>query len=432
MDEFMQSKAFTGSLEIPGHNLSVNFTAGIETSDEVTIVFDRFKRSESTRFIHDHWETGLFTLIGSAEDGTSFSSDDIIFTSLRNRIDENEATICPEASCCEARFIFKCESSRAHPQIKWFIKGFENFHPLIAETALGRVEMRGVAKLQEIEKISGDITISSAEPVADQESWRENASKLAEHVRYVMSFASNAMLRAPIIEFASGNMVEVTALSQGAAVKGDLPPFKSIDQAEIFKCAIQSHFAPGLEVEKLHYAIEWSVMKGSYSETNLISAMTVLENLIDSNLSEEDTLFLQPKRFDKLRKKLRSVVREEAKAWTEDAASQEKYVIDFNERFGDLNRRSLMEKINLLAQRWGVDLDGISIDSVQAAKRARDHIVHRGNYEPSAEGGDLYGHVLTTNELVVRFILTALQFEGEYYSFLGRYHRKKFTKNAPS
>jgi hypothetical protein len=122
-------------------------------------------------------------------------------------------------------------------------------------------------------------------------------------------------------------------------------------------------------------------------------------------------------------------VKDEVKGWTDNAESQQEFVCELNNRFSELKRRSLIEKLNLLATRWGVHLDDIPKTKISEAKSARDQVVHRGHYEPGPRViGDLHDHVLAVRELVVRFILTALQFDGRYRSFVDGQHDRDFTK----
>ncbi len=174
-------------------------------------------------------------------------------------------------------------------------------------------------------------------------------------------------------------------------------------------------------------------MCGDYRESKLITSMTVLENLIDSNLTDNDTKILPDKVFEKLRKKLSSVVKELAPEWSDNDEEQKAYIKELNDRFSDLKRRSLMDKISLLAKRWGVDLSGVPEEFIKEAKRARDQVVHRGYYQPKAGAArDLHDHVVTVREVVVRFILTTLRFEGSYLSYFGGYQTRTFKKVAPA
>jgi hypothetical protein len=86
----------------------------------------------------------------------------------------------------------------------------------------------------------------------------------------------------------------------------------------------------------------------------LVNAMTALENLIDSNLSRNEALILPRNQFDKNRRVLLSIIRACVLKWAPDAA--EEVLIELNEKLLDLNRRSLLHKLEILQRRWNVPL----------------------------------------------------------------------------
>jgi hypothetical protein len=61
-----------------------------------------------------------------------------------------------------------------------------------------------------------------------------------------------------------------------------------------------------------------------------------------------------------------------------DPEAASRLVADVNEKLADLNRKSLKQKIDLLASQWGMDLGGLNEEMIKGAKKARDHIIHRG------------------------------------------------------
>ena len=81
-----------------------------------------------------------------------------------------------------------------------------------------------------------------------------------------------------------------------------------------------------------------------------------------------------------------------------------------------------------MANQWGVPFDGISDVEIRAAKKARDLIIHRGYYyeEGNNYQDDLWKHVTIIREILVRFILTAIGYEGDYISYFGGAHQAKF------
>ena len=102
--------------------------------------------------------------------------------------------------------------------------------------------------------------------------------------------------------------------------------------------------------------------------------------------------------------------------------------LELDEKLADLNRRSLLRKLELLAARWKVPLDGIDPPSLRAAKQARDKVVHRGQYYEDAKetDADLWTHVTIIREVAVRFLFTAIGYEGRYISHVGGYHDAVF------
>jgi hypothetical protein len=432
----MKSKSFVGKLSKNSNETEVSFSVGIGISGEAIITFERFPLDAATIYISDYFHNvgtdfEKFWLRGAALDGTMFECDDILFTSLGNNFFEDCQTICPVAHYSLAKLTVPCESHNL-PVLIWRLKGFQSFAPLSDSTNLGTVEMVGAKDMDGKDEISGFIRITATKIPNDLEFWRESAAKFFDHIRHVMSFSVNVELAFPVTEFVNRDRIEVALYSRSKQRKSVYPPFNWLHLQEIFRCAVRCYFEPVIPVKNLFFAIQWFNMHGLYREANLISAMTVLENLIDSNLTKQDGLLLGDKTFEALRKKLSSVVKEQAKTWTSDEKEQQAFVCELNNRFSDLKRRSLIEKLNLLATRWGVRLDDIDGKKISAAKAARDQVVHRGHYVPSPKAvGNLHDHLLTVRELVVRFILTALQFEGRYYSYVDGQLYREFHKNSP-
>jgi hypothetical protein len=87
-----------------------------------------------------------------------------------------------------------------------------------------------------------------------------------------------------------------------------------------------------------------------------------------------------------------------------------------------------------LATKWRVPLDGIDDTSLAAAKRARDSVVHKGQYYEGAKktDADLWTHVTVVREVVVRILFAAIGYRGRYISYLGGYHEAVFPAAPPA
>jgi hypothetical protein len=192
--------------------------------------------------------------------------------------------------------------------------------------------------------------------------------------------------------------------------------FSPFDYAPIFKQAVVSHFFEGSRRKNIDVAIEWFTMPAGYREAKLTSAMTVLENLLTKNLSAQDLTIRCKAQAKKIQVEIIGAARRQLAEFGATDAEIEEELAAMRPKLEDLNRRSIKEKIRILAKRWGVPLDDISDDELGATKRARDHVVHRGQYAPKDPAEDLMRHVRLAREIVVRFVLAALEYEGTYAS----------------
>lgn len=303
----MNSKSFDGKLSKDEDNIELTFSASIDISGNATICINRFPLNLSTKFIYEnfnkmgtHFEK--FSLIGISQDGVKFECTDLIITSLDQNTSEAGTTICPVIHYSFAKITIPREKETP-PVLSWRIKGFECFHTLTAETNIGTVEMAGSKDADGKNEVSGHIKITSSNVPTDLEVWRESATQLCDHLQHVMSFASNVNLESPIIEFSSRDKIEVEIYSSAKQQKSIWPPFSKLHMQDIFQCAVQNYFHKIFEVNNLFFAIQWFNMQGAYREAKLISSMTVLENLIDSNLAEQDSFLFGEKTYETLRKK---------------------------------------------------------------------------------------------------------------------------------
>jgi len=427
-------KSFLGHLQTGDNIISIAFSARISRSGEVEFDFGSFPLTDETSFLMKYWDDDFsahnsISLSGKSADGIECKTGDLQFTALGLESHKETGTrLSPKGCCSRAEFHRKLIESGSKPVLRMHVKGFQNFGQLSSKNRLGTVTMGGRHSIDDFDTITGHISIYSDTEPADLDEWRKTADNLLEHIRRVMSFASASILQVPIIEFFAGDNLDVVALSQTKHTPTSMRVFHYLDQQPVFDAAVMSFFNPPFKVNNLFFAIEWFAMDATYNEVFLLNAMTVLENLIASNLSEKDAHIRPQKEFDGIRRNLRQVISRCVDKWSaEDSAKAAEAVAELNERLVDLNRRSILTKLKILAERWSVPLDGIGDDKIRAAKRARDLIVHRGNYyEDGKKIDDLWEHITVVREVVVRFLLMAIGYKGRYYSYLGGYHESQF------
>jgi hypothetical protein len=437
----MAPKKFSGTLTFEGQSIRVRFSAEISNKGAPKARLEALPYDASTKFIRDAFDgqeskrrSAQFMLAGQARDGATFHSDSIIILSLGGEhFDSAGLAMEPKLWCTKCEIVLPAKPN-ARMGVRFFLRGFDCVKPLFAHCRLGKIELRGPMSLKPSEKnhVAGELTIYGPPAGADFPTWREDVDHLFKHVRSILSFARGARLHAPVAQTVWGGRVEVVAHHRSDDESQPAAVFTPFNYETIFHQAVASHFAEKPRAKNINIAIEWFTMHHGYREAKLTSAMTVLEHLLTNNLSRGDMEL----RKDKQAKKVRAAMLDAAKLALEElGVSSEEIEAEsatMRDKLEDINRRPLKDKIYLLARRWGVPMDGIDDEALGAAKRARDHVVHRGQYLPKDPTEDLMDHVRLARELVVRFVLAAMEFEGAYASPLTGEQNRMFKTLPPT
>ena len=408
----------------------MRFKARIGEDGEVELDIHAFRITKANWFVRERFQgrsdDAEFVLNGVTADGLRFESATLSFNSLGSRFSgvHNRHWSKPRGECGKVQYFRTIDPARERPVLKLHLKGFDCFPPLYATCALGKIQVFGETKLTEADRLTGFIVLEADKPPADIGAWRAEAEKFAEHLRRILSVAASTMLQAPILEFVAGDSHEIEVLSQTRQHAPVMRVLHKLNLQPVLDAAIVSFFDPPVEAKNLFFAIEWFAMTTTYNEVRLVNAMTALENLIDSNLTEDEALIEPRREFDKTRKALRKAIRACLDRWSPARAEAARE--ELGEKLLDLNRRPLRRKLYLLAARWNVPLDGISDAQIAQAIKARNAIVHSGHHSATENGPDLWDHMTVVRELVVRFLLTAIGYRGQYISHVGGYRLAHF------
>ncbi len=401
------------------------------TSDTLSLRSDRTD-GKVKKFAHH-------TISAVSASGTRFESDSIILKSTGTRSTPTVAHVTLKLAYSMASFTRDQDNGDAPPTIRWSLRGFESSPGVEGSCNLGAVRMQGNYPDKGGDSISGVATIRAPGPIADTDTWLDEAEKLFLHIRDVMSFAMSRQIGYPVRDTWVDGLWRRVAYSQTKARRSNQHVHHPMRMQEVFDAALASHFDLPVAAKNLGYVIEWLTMQTTYTEMRLTNVMTALENLADSNLPEADKLFLPPKEFEAFSKRVRDFAGVDLKDLTE--GSDEARIVAAAEmrramkgKLQDLNRRPLFDRVMILAKRWSVPLDGLDDKGVRAAIVARNNIVHRGcYYEPdrgTREQNDLWDHVYAVRELAIRFVLTIIGFKGQYLSFRNGHHDVVFPPTA--
>ena len=314
--DFLQWIAFAGEISLGDHRTAINFQARIDETGEVAYLFERMKLNDQLRFIyHTHDNHGSrfeqFSLSGLSEGGVRLGTDNLIFTAINSSFGELGGDwFEPTASSSVAKFTAPLSTTSDLPMMAMRLRGFQGFRPLTADCALGTISMVGPSELDNPQLLNGALQIKATDIPSDVAAWKVKADELLDHVRRVMSLGSASILSAPVREYYDAWDVEIIAYSQAAQSTSPMRITHFLNQQAFFEAAVSSFFDPPIRVKNLFYAIEWFAMDAKFNEVRLINAMTVIENLVASNLDEAASQSLPPKECDIRRRVLRGVIRD--------------------------------------------------------------------------------------------------------------------------
>jgi hypothetical protein len=407
-------RRFVGELTDGQDRIAVSFVAGAGQDGEVGIRLEPIPRSAEVFAMERRWgeirvKGELYSLSGVAADGATFESTEVLFKSFGHHFDQDTShTYRPSALYQRCAFRLPLAEPAEHPVLRLWIKGFESFDVLQAPCPLGVISMSGAGQLDDPDRIAGVIEIKGDKAPDDVETWLAAAENLAWHIRSIMSFAAAVTLRAPLSEVIHGATTIVSCRSQVRQIRSTMRNFDKLNLQPIFDAAVQSHFEPTAELDGIGMAIEWIAQESTYNEIRLFSAMTALEHLINLHLSEADKQVMVKERFSDLRQNLLKTLESMRNEENSDAFDE------IESKLGDINRRSLRRKLDILIKKWAVPLEGIGETRLRDAVYARNRVVHTGQHHDES----LWPHVTVIRELMVRIILTALRFKGQYATYL--------------
>jgi hypothetical protein len=433
---------FKGCLSFGTDSTELEFNLKIDDTGEIQFCFPQIAFSQS-KFIRmeDQKSKSVFanfSLCGKANDGTIFQTQNLHFKSVKWSFNKEEGSQTHVKGDCANASLTRYSDFTELPILKMYLRGLSTVFPLHATCAYGKLVVAGSRKDIDDEKnhLCGSIIIQPESLPQDVEAWRKDAYELLNHIRDLFSLSASAKLKAPIIEYRYIHELRIDAKSQTEQTTSALRILPEIAQEAMLKASISSFFNPPVQAKNLNFAIEWFAMDADYTEVRLVSAMTALENLINSNLTDADRSIEDQKHFDKTtRRVLRNLIKACLKRWPVDDAKR--ILSETNEKLADLNRRSFMANLYKLAERWSVPLEGFTRERIAAAVAARNSIVHRGQYyddgrRTNTELVDLWEHVTIIRELVVRFLLIAVGYSGQYGSYMGGFHIVTFPPSSGS
>lgn len=393
---------FQGQFSSGTSEVAAGFMAGIDDDGILILTIDPIVPARAGTFLYPDGQPlrpeRALSLRGVSEDGWRFSSDSVHISHLSHP----EGRIDVRADCGLAEISRDAQPDHSDMRA-WFFRKLATFRGIERPTRLGRLVFTGYREGADQDPAA--VLAIHAERQEEQ-NWWDETERFLIHLERVLSFACGVYL-VPIYEQrVRAGVITLTTVRRGRTASPYLSPFDLLYMEQIFGCAVQSFEDRPEMVERLDPAIRWLTASVAYEESRLINAMSALESILAR--SDLPSLFIDdPAAFTALKKKVRAFLK------------KEKAPGRMGGKVDELNRRSFRDKLEDLIAHRAIATADFPANWLPAIIEARNSIVHTGVAPdlPSADARML-DHIVWAREIVVRIILDALGFEGQFQSWL--------------
>lgn len=417
-----ETTTFDGTLSGHGYSQPVVFTAEVNEEGVLSVRLGRMPFSKETHSLFRSPEPtqpiDRITLDGVAASGTTFHSDSFsILHFSHTSIVGQELDF--QGSCAVADITRIAAEPNERSSKVWLMKKFGTYHRIKHEIPLGTVVIGGMDDSADSQVPRGFLHLLHRDGIADEE-WLAESERFLIHAARVMSFACGTYL-VPVVErLFHGEVDRLRVVRRGRAVRPNMAPFSPMHLEPIFALACDTYATRPAAVAAIDAAVRWLTMPVTTWESELINAMTALENLLETQQTDGAGLFQKAKQFEKTAKAVRGRLRE---LEVDDGMI---------EKVPELNRRSFKDKLDRLLAEWNVATADFPDDWRRQMINTRNNIIHTGTLpEALTAGPGVPGHVIWAREIATRLILQILGFEGGFQSWLHKDRTLHFPSCRP-
>jgi hypothetical protein len=408
-----------GTLSSEAHEATVVFDVSVDRFGKVTVLFQPLALTADTAWLLKPSFPGDLAIprlrvTGIAPAGEHVSSDAVYILSAGTPQKDGVAYLDIRGQAEPLRVAYPPLSEpHARRQVSYRTVGMRGGPGTASSQAPeGKVWIGGPHIPRDYAAIHGAIDIETTEDRPLPE-WLTSCDELASRVRDIFSLGQGRFIQQSVRElYLDEKLVQLDFYGPKSSTEPYQPVFHHLNRQPVLDLAVQS-YTPALQNERgLGIAIEWLLMHPNYTEGKYLTAFAALEHLLAVNGKHIPTTILSPDTFKaSVLRHLANALDEARKALPD--ASTEAFAM-LRGKLDNLNQRPLTVRLTTLLKHLQVPTTDID-DRIPAALRARNHLLHRGRY---TDDKPLYQHLTVLREVVVRFILTMLAFQGSYESYL--------------
>lgn len=420
----LPDERFTGELSLDGCRIPIQLTASAGRSGRLELTVDPILTENPSvairilmrsvdkpgDIIHE------FALDCTDSGGRRLTSDCAYLT----RCNLNSQGLQIELRTRVASLTMPAVNAQQRPALRFWLRGFACFPAVHVVSTIGPLLLHGATRASATDEITGYVAAEADDSCVSND-WHASAMHILTHLKTVLSFARGAPLPVPITEYFSDRHVEVTFHDSSAGTAPMMPPLSHLDLRPIVTTAVANIESIDSIRDTFELAVGWLTVPTAIDEIRVLSGMTALESVASRSLPSSQTSILSRSKSDRLAKRVRSLVDAH-----EDIDGPDRDAI--KDKLPELNRRPFIQQVHALLAHWNISRTSIKSEELSCLIGLRNKLIHRGSAE---EGENLWPATLLIQEVVVRLVLSMIQFEGTYQCYLGGRHTRRFPDCEP-
>jgi hypothetical protein len=244
--------------------------------------------------------------------------------------------------------------------------------------------------------------------------WITSCDRLADRVLEVISFAEGRLIKWSVRSlYKQGNLIAHEFFGPQRTTDPHSPVFYFLNLQPVLDLAVSRYTQFIRRNLGFGVALEWCLQRPSYSEVQLLTAMTAIEHLISVFKRKHGAAKnMAAKRFSSVikpaRKRLGVI-----KTSTPEARVRINLV---RTKLSQANEAPLQVNLEKMLRFYKVPVAGLET-RLAAAIKARNRVVHSGLHS-SKPRREIHSHVAVLRELFTRIFLSVLRYNGRYQTWL--------------
>lgn len=416
MKLLFKEKNSTGKIIWKDKQLGVNFDLSCNMTGTISFSLNRVIASEDPSWLIRTYGgqqkySEKFQLKGNASNKT-IESDSLILNSFSFGKAIKAKGICRQLTVKKMQAVKNLINFV--PTLRYYLLGFKCFGFLRDDTEIGQITLSGNTEIDNYEEVTGLLEIRGKSN-KNIEQWIQICDKKVRLILNIMSLANGRYITWTLKSlFHDRQWVENTFRGPRSAGHARFPVFHYLHLQPAFLLALNNYSEEVNKNTGFDIALEWFLMRSSYTESEFLTLMVALEHFI--------YIFNKKKKHDRIFKKFSFIKTAILESYDKIAKKTE--MKDLQEaieaskyKILELNRHSFKNSVFKFINEYKIPIAGIDMH-IEKLINVRDKIVHRGIYHPENTEENIIFYTGILRELLTRVFLKFLNYNGGYLSFL--------------